>query len=277
LLRTRRGRRRGRCGGNGYHEVTDNQVAGVTEGDLFKRTDKDVFYLNCKDDGANLELQTFTIAKELSQQAGSCTITPENGAYYAGNPEMYLSADGETVRSVRFDKETAYVCTAKYVTDPVFVFDLSDPQDITSKDTGDIPGFSIALRQFYGGTLLGIGYDEAFNLKIELYREEENGVNSVAVWISGEGQLEFSGNYKSYLIDADNGYIGLCVNEFSYTARKSTKRYILLKFDGENLTLINTVEFETTEVNYHHTRACIIDGYLYVLNGVEPKFIAVNG
>ena len=57
----------------------------------------------------------------------------------------------ETVRSARFEGNVAYVCTAVQQTDPVFFFDLSDPTNITYKETGTIAGFSTSLVDFGDG------------------------------------------------------------------------------------------------------------------------------
>jgi len=71
-----------------------------------------------------------------------------------------FAPDGEEVKSVRFDGDNAYVCTAVRMTDPVFAFDLSNLDDIKVKDTGTIPGFSISLIPF-SDKLLGIGHGES--------------------------------------------------------------------------------------------------------------------
>ena len=86
----------------------------------------------------------------------------------------------EAVRSVRFDKETAYVCTSVQLSDPVFFFDLSDLNHITYKDTGTIDGFSTSLINLGNGYLLGIGRGNRWDtFKIEVYEETADGVRSV--------------------------------------------------------------------------------------------------
>ncbi len=166
---------------------------------------------------------------------------------------------GEEATSVRFEGATAYVCTAELVqlTDPVFFFDLSDPSNITWTDTGIIGGYSSSLVNFGENTLLGIGYDENWHLKIEVYQETGEKVESVARYVK---DCSFSENYKSYFIDRENGYIGLAV--YSYAYDKFV--YVLLRFDGEDL--IEEVVLELPKVAVENCRADIIDGYLYVLH-----------
>jgi len=165
---------------------------------------------------------------------------------------------GEEATSVRFDGVNAYVCTAEVITltDPVYFFDLSDLENITYTDTGIISGFSTSLIQLGDGYLLGIGYGDRRQLKIEIYEETEAGVISVCAY---ERNATFFGDYKSYFIDRENDMIGLAVREWDGPERK----YILLHFDGYRLNLRHITDCggDVTAV-----RADIIDGYLYILS-----------
>ena len=121
---------------------------------------------------------------------------------------------GEEATAVRFDGVYAYVCTAEVITltDPVYFFDLSDLSNITYTDTGTIDGFSTSLIQLEDGYLLGIGYNEERNLKIEIYEETESGVQSVCTY---EKACGFSEVYKSYFIDREKNLIGLATTEWA--------------------------------------------------------------
>ena len=89
-----------------YVEVTDNQVSGVIEGDLFKRSDRYIYYLR------DLELSVYDINQADSKQVGSYRIgeiqdvivkpygsgdTADTKIQYFGDAELYLSADCTTV------------------------------------------------------------------------------------------------------------------------------------------------------------------------------------
>ena len=163
---------------------------------------------------------------------------------------------GETVESVRFDGDKAYVCTAVVVTltDPVFFFDLSDLSNITVKDTGVIDGYSSSLVNFGGGQLLGIGFNNDRVLKIEVYEESETGVVSVAAY---EKNANFSLDYKSYFIDRENQLVGLAIYDYN-----RAERYIVLHFDGFQLREVLNIEFPA---NPDDCRATLIDGYIYIL------------
>ena len=64
-----------------YQEVTDNQVDGVIEADLFKRTDTHIFYLD------GLTLRAFSIEGEDSREVGSYKI---KNAYDFGHKRFFI-------------------------------------------------------------------------------------------------------------------------------------------------------------------------------------------
>ena len=169
-----------------------------------------------------------------------------------------FAPEGETAESVRFDGDKAYVCTAEVITlkDPVYFFDLSDLGNITWKDTGTIDGYSSSLVNFRDGYLLGIGYNGNRDLKIEIYDQVTDGVESVCAYERG---AIFSEEYKSYLIDRENGLIGLAVRDYS----EKDYRYVLLMFDGYGLRQL--AEVPICVERPQDVRAVLIDGWLYIL------------
>lgn len=66
--------------------------------------------------------------------------------------------EGENIKSVRFNGNTAYVVTF-IQTDPLFVIDLSDPTAPTVKGELKIPGFSAYLHPVGENLVLGVGSD----------------------------------------------------------------------------------------------------------------------
>ena len=164
---------------------------------------------------------------------------------------------GESVQSARFDGDAAYVCTSVVLSDPVFFFDLSDLANITYKDTGTIEGFSSSLVNFGDGFLLGIGVGNSFDtVKIEVYEETETGVASVCK--HEVTRAAYSANYKSYLIDRENGFVGLGIT--LREGGEDASRYVLLHFDCYNLNVLADIPLAGD--NYAK-RAVVIDGYLY--------------
>ncbi|MBE6977336.1 MAG: hypothetical protein E7438_01660 [Ruminococcaceae bacterium] len=171
-----------------------------------------------------------------------------------------FAPEGEEATSVRFDGVNAYVCTAEVITltDPVYFFDLSDISNITYTDTGLIDGFSTSLIQLGDGYLLGIGYGEERNLKIEIYEQTQDGVVSVCAY---EKSASFTENYKSYFIDRERNLIGLAIDVWG----SNESVYILLHFDGYELNVLKSIRYEG---NRDRVRAALIDGDFYVLSKV---------
>jgi len=168
---------------------------------------------------------------------------------------------GEVVRSVRFDQTIAYVCTSyqHVIIDPVFFFDLSNPDKITYKDTGNIDGYSSSLIDFGNGYLLGIGYDSNMTLKLEVYTEESDKVASVcqAVW----EDVTFSETYKSYLVNRENQLVGLGIIDYQHE-KAERSRYLLVQFVKGQLVELANIPLTGKDT---YKRATYIDGYLYAL------------
>ena len=187
-----------------------------------------------------------------------------------------FSPRGEDVQSVRFDKDKAYVCTAIIVTltDPVYAFNLSDPTNITYKDTGVIKGFSSSLVQFGNGFFLGIGVNGNNSLKIDMYEETENGVEIYATYEpSFDPQnpltnIEFSPRYKSYFIDRERGLIGLGTWYYDTNTGKVVQQYRLICFDGYGFSEVFVVDLRGFD---DYKRACLIEdeegnGWFYMFS-----------
>ena len=181
-----------------------------------------------------------------------------------------FAPEGETVESVRFDGTNAYVCTAVVVTftDPVYFFDLSDLNNITYTDTGDIEGYSSSLIDFGEGLLLGIGYgDNRSTLKIEVYAEDGDKVISLDSY--EVESVAFSTDYKSYYIDRERELVGLMFDEWriGYGCR-----YVLLGFDGYQLFEVANQKFDVS-FQPQYARATIADDYFYMMVSYEFKAI----
>lgn len=170
--------------------------------------------------------------------------------------DIAFAPDGEQIRSARFDGTKAYACTSIRLIDPVFFFDLSDPNHIVCDDTGTINGYSTSLITF-GDYLLGIGNHDWNELKVELYAQGEGKVESVAAFIEGCG---YSSVYKSYYIDRENAILGIPI-----TQQYLESYYLVLRFNGTEFEKIAKIPLADV-LNLGDCRATVIDGYLYVLD-----------
>ena len=75
-----------------YEEVTNNQVQGVIEGDLFKRSDKNIYYLTCNENSYSLDV--YPVAGAETKKAASLKISPDKNMYFSGYAaarELYLN------------------------------------------------------------------------------------------------------------------------------------------------------------------------------------------
>ena len=82
----------------------------------------------------------------------------ERRARWPRSGRSTTSRPTEDIRSVRFDGDRGFVVTFKK-TDPLFVFDLSDPEDPRVAGELKIPGFSTYMHLMDEDHLLTIGYD----------------------------------------------------------------------------------------------------------------------
>lgn len=179
---------------------------------------------------------------------------------------------GERVNSARFDGLKAYVCTSVVMSDPVFFFDLSDYQNITYTDTGEIEGFSSSLIHYPNGKVLGVGVDGSGSTKLEVYQRGEDTVESLdSIVLDG---MYHADDYRSFYINRQKGFFGLTVVDHLVIPSDTyqTERviyYRLYQLDGESLREIASVRCsrQNRDVNPAEVRAAYVDGYLYVFFG----------
>lgn len=199
------------------------------------------------------------------------TSTTTNAALYCIDTATWqivaeikdFAPEGEEVQSVRFDGTSAYVCTAVTMKfeDPVFFFDLSDMNNITYTDTGNIKGYSTSLVDFGEGFLLGIGYgDTRSEPKVEVYAEKDGKVVSVASYVFEVGII--SEDYKSYFIDRERGLIGFQIDG----------AYVILHFDGTAITQ-KFIDGICDDRFPERARAILIDGYFYIMSADAFKVV----
>lgn len=157
---------KGENNGSSYVETTDNQVAGVIEADLFKRTASHIFYLDLE----NMTVRTYSIAGEESRLVSEYKINSSDdvftGMYSA---QLFLSDDGKTLTILGNNNEiVTYDTSEKKETTHAAVnlisLDVSDPENIKEKASFAITGSLISARLVDGKILLiskfnTLGYD----------------------------------------------------------------------------------------------------------------------
>ena len=137
-----------------YVETTDNQVAGVIEADLFKRTKTHIFYLDIN----NGVIRVYSIAGEDSKLVSTYTISRDEYGFLSYSTQMFLSEDGKTLTLVgnnsdyiTYDpqaKKEKYISAARVIS-----LDVSDPENIKENSRFAITGSFITAR-FVGDKIL---------------------------------------------------------------------------------------------------------------------------
>ena len=250
----------------GYNEngFTDNGTVTIPG------TVKNQYSLDERD-GHLRAVTTTTVTEQIGEYWWNRTETTNASLFVINLSDHSIRAsvegfapEGEKVASVRFEGDKLYVCTAVVVsfTDPVFFFDLSNYDNITYTDTGIIDGYSDSLINYGDGILLGIGREDWYTAKVEIYTELEDG------GVLGVDEFKFDGicstDYKAYLVNRENNLFGFAIRgPLDYHTMKYTRNYYaLLTIEGESLSLqIITFDFD---INIDRVRAVYLDGYLYL-------------
>ena len=137
-----------------YVETTDNQVAGVIEADLIKRTKTHIFYFNRQ----SMDLYVYSIAGEDSKLVNQVAIRHGYDDLFLElySAQIFLSSDGKTLtvlgngigqRETGSGKE-------KLSTTILLAFDVSNPEVIAQKAHFAIAGDFLSARLVDGKILL---------------------------------------------------------------------------------------------------------------------------
>lgn len=115
-------------------------------------------------DGEYFRIATTQNNPVVSGDSVSVSLDDRTNNLYILNNQMQIVgkvedlAKGELIESVRFVGNMAYVVTFRQ-TDPLFVIDLSDPENPTVKGELKIPGFSEYLHPITKNLIVGVGQD----------------------------------------------------------------------------------------------------------------------
>ena len=185
-------------------------------------------------------------------------------------------AQGESVKSVRFDGDIAYFVTFRQ-TDPLFTVDISDPQNPKVLSELKIPGFSQYLHVMPDNKLLGFGRDADVlsgitdELKISMFdTSDKTDVSELATKIFGSENScsEAEYNHKAIYVDEENFIIG--IPYWSYDEQQSVF-YSIFKYDTQKdeFVLIKTIEEEFATSRYfdygRYIRGIKIDENFYLV------------
>lgn len=186
-------------------------------------------------------------------------------------------ARGERIYSVRFVGDIAYVVTFEQV-DPLFVIDLSDPENPVVKGELKIPGYSSYLHPYDENHVIGIGYNtksngyggvKNTNMKMSMFdvSDLENPKELFSIDIGDDyAYSEIINNHKALFYNKSKNLIG-----FPVTYRTSDYRNLKIAFDIFEIDLKEGFKeygsIEAGRKEYERIdRALYIDQTLYTLS-----------
>lgn len=174
-----------------------------------------------------------------------------------------FATEGEKLYSVRYEGNAVYAYTSinGVLASPVFVFDLSNLENITYENSATRQECPLSLIDFGNGYLLSLSVGSSSQaLKIDIFKSQDGKI--ISVYSQELTNTYYSSDCKAYYIDPTKQIIGMAVKSYDADTRYSDK-YILLRFDGEGLiTLLSTpVSFSDRSL----VRGFYQKGYYYVV------------
>ncbi len=202
-----------------------------------------------------------------------------------------LGKPGESIKSVRFDGDRAYIVTFLQ-TDPLYVINLKDPANPRITDEIELPGFDVYQHVWGENELLGFGHDtnefgRSIGLKITAYDVTEGEARELStyklnnqetiddtVWSYSYSEAVY--NHKAMLVSPKHGIFGFPTSSYSGSGigdnftMKYTSSYNIFKIDFAAEQIIAdpiVIEHAVSEEAYGYVdRAVLIDNYIYTFS-----------
>lgn len=207
-----------------------------------------------------LAVQQYDRGGEWNRRTARVLVLDENLETVAQTEPF---GEGETIESVRFSGDMAYVVTF-YQTDPLFAVDLSDPLHPMITGELKLPGYSGYLHPAGEGYMLGIGVGGTEDgldgsAKISLFdvSDPENMVETDSILLA---DTWIETDHKAFVTRGENGYIVSC---WQWIASAEEDNFIALYFTAENGRL---TEVSRAQIGRHMNRCRVlyIGDVLYV-------------
>lgn len=197
-----------------YQEVTDNQVKGVIEGDLFKRSDKYIYYL----DGGTVKI--YSIDGKDSKLINSYELQ----TYTRGTGNlMYLSQDCTTLTIIFNDYIFSTDDDTRESTFSVLSLDVTDPENIKMQNQRDYYGTLFSARMVDGKLYLISGF----------MAKDKNGFDNKRTYVpytSANGKTEFVSEECIYVPDELSGAGYAVMMRLDEKSLEKEGEYALLSF-----------------------------------------------
>lgn len=218
-----------------YVEVTDNQVQGIIEGDLYKTTDKYIFRY-----GDN-RLYIYSIDGENSEKI---SVTQINSNGNKNEVDMFLSADGNTVTIIQseyvteiyeYENYTRY--SGHYVT-RIYSIDVSDVKKPVVAKTLELSGLNHDVRKID---------DKIYLVTSHSFNKSDIDIDNPETYIPS-----ISGD-DTHLCDLERIY-------YCDEIKKATYSYVTV-FDEDDLSLVSELAILSETASYV-TDVCFTDNHI---------------
>ncbi|NLT58970.1 MAG: hypothetical protein GXX99_08420 [Clostridiales bacterium] len=202
-------------------------------------------------------------------------------------------APDERIYSARFMGDRGYVVTFRE-TDPLFVFDLSDPRD--PKITGElkVPGFSNYLHPVSEHVLLGVGYDvgdliyrapdgsetvvgqRQGGIKLSLFDVSDMGkpreISTLVLGSGGHSELMY--NHKAAMFKADEGLLAFPTSLYANSGGEGAFDGIaLISYAGDKLSERGRLAYVNPYDSYKGSGNCMYVGMRAIYIGDTLYFL----
>ena len=169
-------------------------------------------------------------------------------------------APDERIYSARFMGDRGYVVTFRQV-DPLFVFDLSDPNNPRITGELKVPGFSSYLHPISESVLLGVGSDvkdvyvkdgsgkeviisqQTGGIKLSLFDVSDMGkpreIDSLVIGDRGYTELQY--NHKAAMFKENQSLVAFPANLSSYDYKESWEGALVVSYDGDRLNELSRI------------------------------------
>ena len=163
--------------------------------------------------------------------------------------------EDEKVYGVRFDGDIAYVVTYRQM-DPLFTIDLSNPKKPKVLGALKIPGFSTYLHKWGDNKLIGIGYEDGWQVKVSTFDiTDKTDVKEVDVCVlPGVYAADALYNHKAIFVSPDKNLLGFEVNNGIYK---------VFRYVGDTLTEV--IDCELYLDRSEEVRGLYIGEYIYIV------------
>jgi hypothetical protein len=163
---------------------------------------------------------------------------------------------GETIQGIRFYKNIAYIVTFEK-TDPLYTFDLINPNNIKYLGELEIPGYSILFHQIYDDRIISVGKNANENgletgVLVQLF--DCSNLNNVKLldklkygksWSTSTNAFK---DQKNLLFRKSDNLLGLEIFDntsfFNFNNDNNNSFFNLIKIENDNLIQLKTYNLE---------------------------------